>query len=189
MKVSDISSIFKNKGSRMELSSDRGIFTLGILRKILDKLAYFDKYSDLEQNMSDSNIGARKKKNVRNHLFILYGVISSVVREGRGCVDLQIYDLVQAFDGLWLQDCLNDIYDCLPKHQRDRKLALVYETNVNNHVAVNTPVGQTNRVNLSHLVQQGGVWGPMQCSVSIDKIGRECVKTENTLINTKRKSA
>ena len=187
MKVSDISSIFKNKGSRMELSSDRGIFTLGILRKILDKLAYFDKYSDLEQNMSDSNIGARKEKNVRNHLFILYGVISSVVREGRGCVDLQIYDLVQAFDGLWLQDCLNDIYDCLPKHQRDRKLALVYETNVNNHVAVNTPVGQTNRVNLSHLVQQGGVWGPMQCSVSIDKIGRECVKNREHIYKYKEK--
>ena len=121
----------------MELCNDRGIFTLSILRKILDKLAYYDKYQDLEQSMSDSNIGALKNKNVRNHLFIVYGIINSVVREGRGCVDIQIYDLVQAFDALWLQDCMNDIYDCLPKHQRDRKLALVYETNVKNLVAVN----------------------------------------------------
>ena len=66
----------------MELSSDRGIFTLGILRKILDKLAYYDKYPALEQNMSYSNIGALKHKNVRNHLFIVYGIISNVVREG-----------------------------------------------------------------------------------------------------------
>ena len=187
MQVSDISSIYKNKGSRLELSSDRGIFTLGILRKILDKLAYYDKYPALEENMSDSNIGGRKQKNVRNHLFIVYGIISNVVREGRGCVDLQIYDLVQAFDALWLQDCMNDIYDCLPKNQRDRKLALVFESNVNNHVAINTPVGQTSRINLPQIVQQGGVWGPMQCSVSIDKIGRECTQKREHIYKYKDK--
>ena len=78
MQVSDNTSIFKLRGSRMELSNDRGIFILGVLRKILDKLIYLDKYPDLEIAMSDSNIGARRNKNVRNHLFIVYGVISSV---------------------------------------------------------------------------------------------------------------
>ena len=28
---------------------------------------------------------------------------------------MQILDLEQAFDALWLQDCLNDIYDGLPE--------------------------------------------------------------------------
>ena len=77
----------------MQLSGDRGIFILGVLRKILDKLLYLDKYQELEMNMSDSNIGARTKKNVRNHLFIVYGVITSVLREGRDCVDIQIYSI------------------------------------------------------------------------------------------------
>ena len=90
MEYADITSIFKNKGSRMQLSGDRGIFILGVLREILDKLLYLDKYQELEMNMSDSNIGARTKKNVRNHLFIVYGVITSVLREGRDCVDIQI---------------------------------------------------------------------------------------------------
>ena len=187
MEVADITSIFKNKGSRMELSSERGIFILGVLRKILDKLLYLDKYQDLENHMSDSNIGARKKKNVRNHLFIVYGVITSVLREGRGCVDIQIYDLVQAFDSLWLQDCMNDIYDCLPENQRDRKLALIYETNINNLVAVNTPVGQTGRVNMPKIVQQGGGWGPMECSVSIDKLGRICTQRRDYVYKYKDK--
>ena len=160
----------------MELSNDRGIFLLAVLRKILDKLVYLEKYPDLDKKMSDSNIGARKNKNVRNHLFIVYGVINSVLREGRGCVDIQIYDLVQAFDALWLQDCMNDIWDCLPESQRDRKIALIYETNRNNLVAVNTPVGQTERVNMPQIVQQGGGWGPMQCSVTIDKLGRQCIQ-------------
>ena len=137
MAYADITSIFKLKGSRMLLSNDRGIFILGVLRKILDKLLYLEKYPGLESNMSDSNIGARRNKNVRNHLFIVYGVINSVLREDRGCVDIQIYDLVQAFDALWLQDCMNDIYECLPENQRDRKLALIYQTNINNLVAVN----------------------------------------------------
>merc|ERR1719318_115240 len=104
----------------MLLSSERGIFLLVILRKILDKLIYIEKYPDLEKSMSDLNIGARKKKNVRNHLFVVYGVINSVLRDGRGCVDIQIYDLV-------LQDCMNDLFDCLPEYQRNRKLALVYQ--------------------------------------------------------------
>ena len=187
MEYSDITSLFKLKGSRMLLSNDRGIFILAVLRKILDKLLYLEKYPDLESNMSDSNIGARKNKNVRNHLFIVYGVINSVLREGRGCVDIQIYDLVQAFDALWLQDCMNDIFDCLPENKRDRKLALIYQTNINNLVAVNTPVGQTERVNMPQIVQQGGGWGPMECSISIDKIGRQCVQRREHLYRYKDK--
>ena len=77
MEYADITSIYKNKGSKMELRNDRWIFLLAVLRKILDKLVYLDKYPGLEQNMSDSNIGARKKKNVRNHLFIVYGIRNS----------------------------------------------------------------------------------------------------------------
>ena len=176
MKFADITSIYKLKGSRLDLQNDRGIFILAVLRKFLDKLTYQDKYPDLDLSMSDSNIGALKKKNVRNHLFIVYGVINSVLREGKGCVDIQIYDLVQAFDSLWLQDCLNELYDALPDEKRDDKLALVYQTNVNNLVAVNTSVGQTQRVNMPQIVQQGGAWGPMECSVSIDRIGKLCTE-------------
>ena len=143
---------------------------------MLDKLIYLDKYPDLDTSMSDSNIGARKNKNVRNHLFIVYGVINSVINGGQGCIDIQIYDLIKAFDALWLEDCLNDIYDALPEKKRDDKLALLYQTNVNNLVAVNTAVGQTERVNMERIVQQGGSWGPMECSVSIDKIGKLCTE-------------
>ena len=110
-----------------------------------------------------------------------------MLRDGRGCIDIQIYDLVQAFDALWLQDCMNDIFDCLPEEKRDRKLALIYQTNVDNLIAVNTPVGQTARVNMPQIVQQGGGWGPMECSVSIDKLGRDCVQRRKYLYRYKDK--
>ena len=172
--LSNITSIFKNKGSRLDLKNDRGIFILTTLRKILDKLTYNDKYLGIESNMSDSNIGARKDKNIRNHLFVIHGVINSVLNEEKNPIDIQIYDLEQAFDALWLEDCLNDVFDNLPDEERDDKIVLVYESNVSNLVAVNTAVGQTDRIQIPRIVQQGGGWGPMECSNSVDTIGKKC---------------
>ena len=83
-------------------------------KKIIDKIIYIEKYPLLDENMSDSNIGARKKKNIRNHLFIVHEVINSVLQGNGGCVSLQIYDLVKAFDALWVEDCMNDLWDTLP---------------------------------------------------------------------------
>ena len=73
-----------------------------------------------------------------------------------------------------MEDCLNNLYESLPENARDDKLALIYQTNVNNMVAVNTSVGQTERVLIPNIVQQGGDWGPMECSNSVDKIGKIC---------------
>ena len=39
----NICTIYKNKGSRLDMNNDRGIFILTAMKKILDKLIYFDK--------------------------------------------------------------------------------------------------------------------------------------------------
>ena len=39
--------------------------------------------------------------------------------------------------------CYHDIYDSVLEEQQDDKLALIFETNKNNLVAINSPVGQT----------------------------------------------
>ena len=174
MTFSNITTIYKNKGSRMDPENDRGIYIITVLKKILDRLGYNDNYDDLDANMSDSNIGARKKRNIRNHLFIIYGVINSVIRGNQGCIDLQIYDLIKAFDALWLEDCLNDIFDTTSEKNRNDKLALLFESSKDNQVAVKTAVGMTSRVNMPKVVQQGGTWGPMLCSNSIDTVGKKC---------------
>ena len=122
--------------------------------------------------MSDSNVGARKQKNIKNHLFIIYAIINSVVKGESESVDIQIYDLVKAFDVLWLDDSMNDIWDTLPHQARDDRLGLVYQMSRDNLVAVNTAVGQTERVNIQDITAQGGTWGPLLCSNSIDTVGR-----------------
>ena len=140
LQLANITSIFKNKGSRLNLDNDRGIFVLTIFRKILDKLTYLDKYPELDCRMSDSNIGARKNRNIRNHLFVIYTIINSVTNGDMKSIDVQIFDLEKAFDALWLEDCLNDMYDTINEESRDDKLALVYKPNVSNLVSVNNLV-------------------------------------------------
>ena len=49
-------------------------FSVSISRTILIKLIYKEKYDIIEDSMSDSNIGARKKKNIRNHIFVVNSV-------------------------------------------------------------------------------------------------------------------
>ena len=47
LKFANITAIYKNKGSRFDLENDRFIFQLGVLRSIIDKLIYKDKYDKM----------------------------------------------------------------------------------------------------------------------------------------------
>ena len=76
IQMSNITTIYKSSGSRQDLESDRGTFSLSVYRKIIDKLIYQEKYPMIDENMSNSNIGARKKRNIKNHLFIIYAIIN-----------------------------------------------------------------------------------------------------------------
>ena len=80
MKVANISAIYKGKGSMNDLKNERGIFLVSIYRSILIKLLYNDNRTIIDENMSDSQVGARRNKNIRNHTWILNGVINEVLK-------------------------------------------------------------------------------------------------------------
>ena len=61
----------------------------------------------------------------------------------------------------------------------------MYELNQNNLVAINTPVGQTKRVNIQNIVMQGSTPGPLKCSNSIDTLGKKSIKNGQNLYNYK----
>ena len=177
MQWANVTTIYKSRGSRLCLDSDRGIFVISILKRLIDRMIYNDKYDHIESNMSDSNIGGRRNMNIKNHLFIIHGIINAVIQGDALPIDIQIYDIVKAFDILWLEDCMNDLIDTIPASQQDDKMALLYEGNQHNMVAINTAVGQTERVDIERIVMQGGTWGPIKCSNTIDKIGKICQDT------------
>ena len=73
MNVTSVTTIPK-QGLKFKLTNKRGIFKVSILRTILLRLLYNRCYSMVNANMSDSNIGARKEKSCRNHIWILNGI-------------------------------------------------------------------------------------------------------------------
>ena len=122
-----------------DLESDRGIFLVTIFRTILMKIMYKDKYPIIYQAMSDSNIGARKQKNIRNHIFVVNSVFHDVLRKkSNKSIDVMVLDYKQMFDSECLYECMNDLYEA---GVIDDKFALIYEANRTNQVAVQTPIG------------------------------------------------
>ena len=95
---SNISSLYKNKGMKNDLNSDRGVFNVVKLRSILDRLSYNDNYEIIDQNMSFSNIGARKNRNICDHLFVINAILTEVNSQKGKKVDIQIVDIKKCFE-------------------------------------------------------------------------------------------
>ena len=168
MELANITSFWKGKGPKDDIEMERGVFILVILRMIKDRLVYNDITGVVE--MSDSQVGARTEYNIRNHLFVLYSVANSVINKESDAIDIHMYDLYKCFDSLWLEECCNNLYEA---GVCDDKLALIYEGNMINRVAVKTPAGLTERMEINRIVTQGGVTGPLCCAVHTDCIGKE----------------
>ena len=179
MEDANIVTIFKGKGSRSDLINDRGIFLLNILRTIKDKLIHEDIKDVLDKNMSDSQVGSRKEKGIRNHLFIAHSVINHA-KQTKSNIDITLYDLRQCFDGLWLEECLNDLYE---NGIKDDKLNMIFRGNQNNNVSVKLPIGESERVPIKNVVTQGGPLGVSLCSVTVDTIGKEALDATNNETN------
>ena len=171
MSLANVTSFWKGKGPKDDIESERGIFILVVLRMIKDKLIYNDMTKVLK--MSDSQVGARTEYSIRNHLFVLYSAINSATQKESPAIDIHMYDLWKCFDGLWLEECCNDLYEA---GVHDDKLALVYEGNRTNKMAINTPLGLTERVIVERVVTQGGVTGPVCCATQTDCIGKESLQ-------------
>ena len=182
MSFVNIVCIYKGKGSKLELKNDRGIFIINVLKSIFMKMVWKDIYDTLDENMSDSIIGGRKEKGIRNHIFIVNGIINQVIN-GKACpIDIEIIDYRQCFDSMWLSESLNDLYE---SGIQNDNLAIIAAANAKNHVAVKTPAGITNRVTIERLIMQGEVTGSGQCSNMIDTFGKECLKEDKLLYKYK----
>ena len=60
MRYSNITTVHK-KGSLSELDNERGIFRVDLIRSILMRIIYNEKYPDIVKNMSDSQMGGREE--------------------------------------------------------------------------------------------------------------------------------
>ena len=174
----NISSIWKLKGPRNKFSSYRGIFRVSVFRAILDRLIYNDEYYNIDSNLTDSNVGARKIRNIRDNIFVLNAILNSNKKMSEEALDIQIYDVEQRFDSLWLHEVITSLFEAGFKSD---KLPLLFLENRNAKVAVKTSGGLSKRVNIGNIIMQGSVWGSMCCVVLMDKLGKLAYKNPQLL--------
>ena len=159
-KPSNITSLYKKKGEKSDLDNDRGIFNVVKIRSILDRLVYNDQYDTIDSNMSSSNIGARKKRNIKNHLFVINAILHDLKENKNACIDIGIYDVRKCFDKMWSSETANDIFDAGVK---DDAFVLIANSNKSCQIAVKTPWGSTTpRVEFQNIEMQGGVLTPLK---------------------------
>ena len=178
---SNISSIWKKKGERSNLDNDRGIFCVNKIRSILDKLIYNDFYDTIDAGMSCSNIGGRKFRNIRDHLFVINGIMNDVINNKETeDIDIEIYDVAKCFDKLEYYNTANDFYKAGVK---DDKFIVVANSNKECNVAIKTPWGtKTERTKLENIEMQGTVLAGLKCAISIDNIGKEALENEHDIL-------
>ena len=168
---SNITSFRKRKGDKSDLENDRGVFNVTKIRSILDKLIYSDIYDTVDSSMSSSNIGARKNRNIRDHIFVINGIINDIIHStDKKNIDIQIYDVKKCFDKLEYTNTAIDFYKA---GVCDDKFVLVTNSNKQCDVAVKTAWGKTSRTILNNIEMQGTVLAGLKCSGSIDTIGKE----------------
>ena len=103
-------------------------------------------------------------------MFVLNAVTNSVTRGKEDPCEIGIYDAEKCFDSLWAEDCINDLFEA---GCNDDKLVLLHLGTQNANIAIKTPHGLTKREIIQNIIMQGGVFGPLQCTTSMDKLAKE----------------
>ena len=161
-----IRTLKQKKGTFRKLDNYRGIFLVPILSIIFEKLLKKKISDTLQQFISKFQNGGMKGKGVVDNLFILRGIINHANYLGKK-LWLTFYDMEKCFDSLWLEDCINYLWDLDAK---DDILCLIHLMNIKATVTIKTPLGNTDPLFLSNFVKQGTVFGPVLNNCSLNKL-------------------
>ena len=165
------------KGSQIELKNERGIFRVPVIRSILMNLIYESKYPEIENKMSECQMGGRRRKGCKNNLFILNGIIHENMKsKNMKPLVLQYYDYSQMFDSMDLKEAIRDLYNT---GMDDDNLVLLYKSNKHINMAVKTAHGLSDRQTVEDIVLQGDTFGSIMASVQVEKIGNDSMKAGN----------
>ena len=158
-----ITMIYKNKGSRHDLEKYRGIFLTVVVSKLFEKMLKARMKDPLER-VSLFQSGSKCKKSAADNLFLLRSSVDYSQYLGDSLY-ITTYDFRQAFDSLWLQDCILVLQKL---GVEDYILKLINEMNKKAImiVQIKTPYGLTEPVDVTDIVKQGGILGSPMCSAT-----------------------
>ena len=165
----NITSLYKNKGSIRNLNNYRGIFRVSVFRNILDRLIYEREYPIIDKKLTDSNVGGRKGRNIRDNIFVINAITNSIKNGAEESCDIKVYDVNKCFDALWTHECINTLYELGVNNDN---LVLLYEETKNAMIAIKTANGLTERKTIQNVIMQGSVFGTIMCTAVMDKLAK-----------------
>ena len=111
MKVAKISNIWKKKGDKMNIYSNKGISIVNIFRSFIFRLIHEDKVKTIDSHMTHFLIGVRKGRTARDLFFVFIGIIQEALSSVKSKpVNIIIVDFRLCFDGLNLPLACKDLY-------------------------------------------------------------------------------
>ena len=168
MEKCNITSLHKRK-SKQDFENYRGVFRVNILRSIIDRLIYNSCYETIDDNLTDGNVGARKRRGCRDNIFVISAISNSIVNGTSEPIQLQVTDVKTCFDKLWLQSSINSLYDA---GLQNDMLNILYIENKNIQIAVKVNDKLSERINVKNVELQGSVWAPLKCTSTMDTLNK-----------------
>lgn len=130
------------------IDNHRGIVLIHKFCSLLMRMLLNDNYDKVDEFMSDSNVGGRKGRSVRDHLFMVNGIVFDHHNSQNKPITFQILDYSLCFDSMWFEEVTNDLYTAGVDNDN---LALLHNINESNDIAIQTPIGLTKRENVKRL--------------------------------------
>ena len=146
------------------------------MSKIFEKLVK----NRIEAKLQKINLlqaGSRKKRGPPDNVFLFRGVMDHHKFTGKPLY-ITAYDFQQAFDSLWLEDCVVSLKELGVEKEY---LQLIYNLNKRAVVTVQTPFGPSPTFETDPIVKQGTVLGPCMCSSST---GEYCGRNPGVCVGT-----
>ena len=60
-------------------------------------------YETIDESLTDCNVGSRKRRNIRDNLFVINAIANEAKQQNKEPCDLCVYDVKKCHDTLWLQ--------------------------------------------------------------------------------------
>jgi hypothetical protein len=171
----NVTALHKKK-SKKDFENYRGVFRVPILRSILDRLTYNDSYYTIDSNLTDGNVGARKTRSVTDNIFVIGAITNSVRNAHYAPIQVQVMDAIKCFDKLWLQACINSLFEAGIDNEY---LNLLYIENRNANIAVKINNQLSTRISVSDVVMQGSVWGSLKCTTTLDTMNKTAMSDKS----------
>ena len=165
--IMDILPIDKSNGY-LDMDLKRGLFLTNIISKCVEKILFKRREKLMMENLSPYTCGGVLKRAIQDNLFVVNHTIYRYKKEGKNLYML-FADIEKCFDNLWLKDCILELVRCGTPIQ---EAIFIYHMNKKVRAKVNTPVGDTDRMELKEIVRQGTVGGSKLCIVSTDRINK-----------------